>query len=118
MIEDVLFTDYHQVVRKEERGNIYQLGLAGGLNRTYIDPFLNQSFEVDEQYQGEHEEVKTKFEAALDELNSEQLDRIEFCKKVLKGEADELDFEMYEYFDEEESGSEYRSFINPKKKAG
>jgi len=54
----------------------------------------------------------------LDELNSEQLDRIEFCKKVLKGEADELDFEMYEYFDEEESGSEYRSFINPKKKAG
>lgn len=41
MIDDVLFTDYHKVVSKEERGNIYQLGAVGKLNAIYFDPFLN-----------------------------------------------------------------------------
>ena len=28
IIDDVLFTDYHDVITRKERGNLYQLGMA------------------------------------------------------------------------------------------
>ena len=76
IIDDVLYTDYHEVIRKEERGNVHQLGMLGKLNTYYFDQFLKPSFELKEEYRGEHEQIKTDFLAMIDAMNEEQLSLI------------------------------------------
>ena len=62
--------------------------MLGKLNTYYFDQFLNQSFEVKEEYKGEHDQVKRDFLNNIDAINEEQRDRIETCKKIIRGEAD------------------------------
>ena len=60
--------------------------MLGKLNTYYFDQFLKPSFEVKPEYQGEHEQIRTDFLAMIDAINGEQRERIETCKKVLRGE--------------------------------
>ena len=62
--------------------------MLGKLNTYYFDQFLNQSFEVKEEYKGEHDQVQRDFLANIDAMNAEQRDRIETCKKIIRGEED------------------------------
>lgn len=54
MIDDILFTDYHKVIVKEERCNVKQMGILGRLNKIYFDQFLKPEWEVKEDYKKEH----------------------------------------------------------------
>lgn len=66
IIDDVLFTDYHDVITRKERGNLYQLGILGKLNTYYFNQFLDQSYEVKEEYKAEYEQIKTDFLSQID----------------------------------------------------
>ena len=45
--------------------------MLGKLNTYYFDQFLNQSFEVKEEYKGEHEQIRRDFLARIDAMNEE-----------------------------------------------
>ena|ERR1740139_1023623 len=84
IIDDVLFTDYHSVIRKEERGNAHQIGLVGRLNSIYFDQYLKPEWDIKEGYKGEFEKIKLEFQARIASINLEQRSRINQCKTVLR----------------------------------
>ena len=45
--------------------------MLGKLNTYYFDQFLNQSFEVKEEYKREHDQVQRDFLANIDAMNAE-----------------------------------------------
>ena len=71
MIEEVLYTEYFKLVHKEERGNTYQLGIIGMLNRFYFDQYLKPEWSVTDQYWAEFKQIKNHFLMKMNHLNTE-----------------------------------------------
>jgi len=71
MLDDILFTDYHALVRKDERLNPYQIGILSCLNRVYVKQFLEPDWEIKSHHKAAFEKEKALLLAKLDEINNE-----------------------------------------------
>ena len=72
LCDEILGVDYHKMVRKEERGNPWFIGILSKLNTVYFDQYLKTEWEVKEGYKEEFDKVKSDFERQLNNISSEQ----------------------------------------------
>ena len=68
-VDRILFTDYREIVSKEERGNAQQIGVLNRLNAQYFDAYLKPEWQIKEVYKAEFEEKRANIEQALAGLN-------------------------------------------------
>jgi len=83
IIDDVLFSDYQKLVKKEERGNTYLLGITGLFNRFYFDQYLKPEWDVKDTYKEEFDKIRNEIKMYLGNTNTAQRTKIEECKKFI-----------------------------------
>ena len=58
MVDELLTTDFKDLIMREERLNPHQIGILSRLNYIYFDQFLKQDLEVKPEYAADYEETK------------------------------------------------------------
>ena len=91
MVDELLTTDFKDLITREERLNPHQIGILSRLNYIYFDQFLKQDLEVKPEYAADYEETKQKFLSQLNNVSDVQNARIEQIKEALRDAAPKED---------------------------